>query len=352
MEVSQTKLDDMLRKVQALLARAEHPNTPVAEAEASRAKAEVLMFKYRIDETLTVQGSTVPGFIPEWRMFPLCDYYSEFQDIYRSMAATVVHHVGCQAVYRAVTVDNGDGTTRYEWQAEVVGYASDLRIVEVLYTACRLAFATKLEPKYDGTKTDQENAYAMRSAGMEGWRIAEAIYGRKDKALRPKVRAMFKAEALRLGEDPTVLLGKGNSVKLFRESFAKGFELEIWRRLNAMRTARGAEETGLVLASREEAIKEAFYDRYPQYRPVKVAGTGTVGYVSPTESCAKCQKAKSGYCREHSYLRPSTRQAPKENYAAYDRGKQAARTADLGPTGTKPKVEGAPATSTPKGLEA
>ena len=324
--VSQEKLDSMLRKVQGLLAKADHPNTPVPEAESARNMAEALMMKYRIDETSAANRGELPGFKPEWRTFVVCNHGSEFVNIYRSMASSIVAHVGARAVTRYI-----DGNV----VCEAVGYASDLRMAEVLYTSAQLAFQTKLEPKYDPSLSEQENAYHMRSAGMEGWRIAEAIYGRTDKALRPKVRAMFKAEAIKRGEDPSILLGKGNSVKLFRESYAKGFEQEIWSRLNRMRSARGAEATGLVLASRDEDVAEAFYEKYPQYRPVKTAGA--IGWTDPSKECPKCKAAKSGYCREHSYLKPRAYEAPRVNGAAYRRGVDAAAAADLGPSGVKPK---------------
>ena len=339
--VSQAKLDDMLRKVQGLLAKADHPNTPVPEAESARAMAEALMNKYRIDETSAANRGELPGFKPEWRTFVVCNIGSEFVTIYRSMASSIVHHVGAKAVTKYV-----DGNV----VCEVVGYASDLRMAEVLYTSAMLAFQTKLEPKYDSALSEQVNAYNMRSAGMEGWRIAEAIYGRTDKALRPKVRAMFKAEALARGEDPSVLLGKGNSVKLFRESYAKGFEMEIWQRLNRMRSIRGEAETGLVLASREEDVKEAFYERYPQYRPVPVSGAIEGVGGNDHSNCAKCAAAKSGYCRDHAWLRPRKYEAPKVNAEAYYRGRDAAAAADLGPSGARTDRVGG-ATSTPKALE-
>lgn len=336
--VSQAKLDDMLRKVQAMLARADHPNTPVAEAETARSMAEALMFKYRIDETTAAQRGELPGFKPEWRTFVVCNYASEWSNIYRSLAASIVAHVGARAVTK---IEDGNVV------CHAVGYASDLRMAEVLYTSAMLAFQQRLEPKYDAAETDQVNAYRMRSAGMEGWRIAEAIYGSTERSLRPKVRAMFKAEALLRGEDPSLLLGKGNSVKLFRESYAKGFEQEIWSRLYRMRSARGADSAGLVLASRDEDVAEAFYERFPHYRPAP-AGTRAIG--NEQSECSKCAAAKSGYCRDHSYLKPRAYNAPKVNGAAFKRGVDAAASADLGPSGVKPKFGANGSSSDPKEL--
>lgn len=344
--VTQAKLDDMLRKVQALLAKADHPNTPAPEADTARNMAEALMTKYKLDETQIGEGGKafVVGQVPTWRTFPVCNLHSEFYSTYRSLASSVINHVGIRAVYRTEQTFDEDGRSVYTHAAECVGYESDLRMAEVLFTSVLMAFQRKLEPKYDPTISDQENAYAMRSAGMEGIRIAEAIYKVRlrassltpaEKNMCRKVRAMFKAEAEHRGEDPRILLGQGNNVKRFRESYAHGFEQELWRRLYRMRASRGESEVGLVLASREEAIAEAYYEKYPQFRPVKVSGA--IAYKDPQTDCAKCATAKSGYCREHSYLRPTKRKEVQINYAAYTRGEDAARTIDLGKGGT-PKL--------------
>jgi hypothetical protein len=340
--VTQAKLDDMLRKVQALLAKADHPNTPAPEADTARNMAEALMTKYKLDETQIGEGGKafVVGQVPTWRTFPICNMNSEFRSTYRQLASSVIHHVGIKAVYKTEQTFDENGFSVYTNVAECVGYESDLRMAELLFTSVLMAFQRRLEPKYDPTITDQENAYNMRSAGMEGIRIAEAIYKVRlraasltsaEKNMCRKVRAMFKAEAQRRGEDPRILLGIGNNVKKFREDFASGFETELWSRLYNMRASRGESEVGLVLASREAAITEAYYEKYPQFRPVKVSGA--IGNVQ--SECAKCAAAKSGYCREHSYLRPTKGKERTVNYAAYSRGKDAARTVDLGKGGTQ-----------------
>lgn len=338
-------LEDMLRKVQALLARADHSNTPVPEAESCRAKAEALMYRYRINEATFVQAQPAGAELkPEWHTWDVCHSRSEFSSYYRTLCNYVLDHVGIRGVFKVASkplidpdtdqpIPNSTTTVYY---CEAVGYESDLRIAEVLYTACMLAFQQRLEPKYDPSLSQRTNAYIMRSAGMEGWRIAQAIYGRTDKNLRPKVRQMFKAEALARGEDPAALLGKGNIMKSYREDFALGFVDKVRSRLSQMRMSRQDADAGeLVLASRNEAINETFYAAYPQYRPVDPGTRSTVGYVDPRKGCTKCQRAKSGYCRDHGYLRPRVgRYGRDTNYTALDRGRQAAATADLGPRPT------------------
>lgn len=344
-------LDDMLRKVQAMLARADHPNTPVAEAETSRRMAEAMMLKYRIDEAMLAAtgglGASGDTLVPIWRHFVVCSTKSEFATYYRMIAQACLRHVDCEFVTKngPAWEANEDlrGTPEGEqwvYYMEAVGYESDLRIAEVLYTNAMLAFQTRLEPKYDPTLTEQVNAYLMRSAGMEGWRIAEMIYGRTDKSLRPKVRKMFKDEAIARGEDPSVLLGKGNDMKGYRLSFAEGFYSTIYSRLNQMRLAQADADSGaLVLASRATNVREALYARYPKLRPV----TGASSYSKPANhGCPKCEKAKSGYCRDHSYLKPRSYRSsgPSYNYEAAARGGAAAKAADLGATPAGRRVDG------------
>lgn len=337
-------LEDMLRKVQALLTRADHPNTPQPEADACRGKAEALMYRYRIDEAMFQQAQPAGMELkPEWATWDVCNARSEFKNYYMHLARYVCDHVGIRQVFKqqdkpVIDPDTGNATDHAMMTVcEAVGYESDLRIAQALYTSCMLAFQLKLEPKYDTSKSNEENAYVMRHAGMEAWRIAEAIFGRTDKSLRPKVRKMFKEWAEKIGEDPTPLLGQGNLMSSYRADFASGFVYQLRQRLAMMRMARAEEDAGaLVLASRNEAINETFYAAYPSYRPVDAPIGSTTGYVDPRKGCARCAKAKSGYCREHGYLKPSTARGPRgrmTNYEAMNRGERAAKDVDLGGTG-------------------
>lgn len=328
MEVSEDKLNDMLRKVQAMLARADHPNTPPAEAETARRMAGELMEKYRIDEAMFQE--TMPldhQLVPAWRTWTVCSSESLYAGTYRDLCTLAINHFECRAVYASSTADDG-----WVWKAEVCGYESDLRMAEVLYTSMMLAFQQAVEPKVNPELPDAVNAYFLRKAGMEGWRVADAIYGAgagQNKSKRSKVRKMFKDEAIRRGENPDALLGS-TDVKQFRKDYADAFEMESWSRLERMRTMRGEFSQGLVLMSRKEKVQEVFYERYPQFRP---KSGSNLPYVSPQHGCERCAKAKSGYCQEHAYLKPKKAEAPRRhNSAAAMRGREAARQVDLGAT--------------------
>jgi hypothetical protein len=324
-------LDKTLHTVQSLIAKADSTDSP-HEADALRAKAEAMMLKYRIDESMLAQSSTgsASNNAPVWRTIRVCMLGNEFHKEYRTLMGYCLRHVDCRSVWRSGYVRDEDGRAWYE--AEAVGYDTDLRYAEMLFTSFALAFAGKMEPKVNPSLTDEENAYTMRSAGMEGWRISEALWGRTDKAARSKARKLFAKAAAAKGEDASALLGQGNSVKVFRASYGEGFVREAYSRLWRMRMSGG--DTGaLVLKDRREAIDEAFYAKYPNLRPNPNAGQGL--QLGGRDICEKCRKAVSGYCRDHAYLRPSRAQYKERaiNMAGYERGQMAASTVSLGASG-------------------
>lgn len=320
-------LENILNKVRGLLAKADSTTFP-AEAESLRTKAEALMFKYRLDESqLTAEEKAERNFSVQWRTIVMCGNDSPFASTYMSMMAQACLHMDVK--YRTDwQLNQAEGT--YEYVAHVVGYGSDLAFVDMLFTSAALAFRAQMEPVVDRTLSDQVNAYRLRMAGMGGREIAIALYGKDDKALRPKVRKMFADEAIARGEDPAPLMGKGVNVQRYRESYAQGFRGAWSTRLFIMRQERGG-EGGIVLASRAEAINEAFYVRYPDARPkAKIEGeTGVRQHV-----CPKCQKAKSGYCRDHGWMRPRRGRVQYANSAGLARGADAARSVDIGRHGS------------------
>lgn len=335
-----SNLDDMLRKIHALLAVADDPATTPEAAENYRARAEGLMHKYRIDETM-MNTSASPwaagngGVQPVWRTFWVCRSSSPFDRTYRYMAANAVSHVQGKAI--STWKRNPDDGDQHWIVLEAVGYDSDLRYADLIFTAMSMAFAGKMEPKHNPALSDEENAYVMRSAGWTGGQIARTLWGRDDKAARSKARRLFTKVALEKGEDPSPLLGQGNDVSAYREAYADGFENEMYSRLARMRMSTG-DDGAVVLKSRGEKVKEAFYEKYPHLRPSATPpqerAIGSTG--GPGGDCEKCKKAKAGYCREHMYLKPSTARPRYRQYndAGYRRGVTAAQHVDLGGGGT------------------
>lgn len=320
----------MLSKVRALIDKAEATEFP-AEADAYRAKADELMVKYMIgindllgSRTLAegVQApSPVPFDVVVGRNGPFIKYYSY-------MWGSIVAHVGLRNRGRWNYV-SGDPT----WMGEGVGFEADVQYAEMLYTAARMAFSERLEPKVNSELSDQENVYRLRSAGIERVRISDIMWGNTDKMFLARVGRLYKAECANRNEEPA-LSGRGVTGAAYREAYADHFVYELDQRLRRSRSGGN----GLALGNRERVLNEAFYKRFPDMRPkAEVEGSE---YVDPRANCEKCQKAKSGACREHPY---GSSRGPKgrDPYSAASQrgagaGAAAARTVDLGRTsGTK-----------------
>jgi hypothetical protein len=257
------RLDGMMRKVESLLARADHPNTPEAEAETARRMAETIMAKYKIEEEdLLARGDLKQDdlhvLFKEVHAYPMGTKYA---DVYRSLMSYAVHHAGCFGVW-----------TGYDWATgnrimTIVGYEADIRYAEALYMGARLLFADRMEPKVDPSLSDKENVYRLRSAGMERRKVAELMGWVKGGA---KVTRLYKQACEERGED-AALTGRGTSVNDFKDAYTDAFKNEFWSRLWRARSAIDAEVGGgLVLHGREDRIKEAAYQRWPELRPVPV----------------------------------------------------------------------------------
>lgn len=323
-------LEDLIRKIEALLTQADHPNTTPTEAETFRAKAESMMFKYRIDEMQLNLSGEAPSVVesPDWSTFTVTRYDSEFLNHYYSLFLTVVRHFDLMSNVRTEVIDG-----HMMYVADVVGYESDRRFVQLVWQSIRLGFQKNLEPKVDPNLSDEENCYNLRNAGMEGVRIAYLVFGNTEKSQRIKARNMARKWAEKIGEDATAFSGRGNNMKLYRDSYAAAFLQTIRGRLVSMARARAIEESGtLVLASRTEAIKEKYYERFPDARPKPIIEGASESTVSEQSRCMKCDKAKSGYCNEHSWMRPRKQKARSANEGAWARGTNAARSVDLGIT--------------------
>lgn len=331
--------DKALAKIRALLARADHPNTPPAESQSARELASRLMLKYQIDEAMAAKGQADNSLQPEWMEFSVCSIFNPFKESYRLMVTVVMRHVGN---LRGGVEWSGD---RQSYTAKLVGFPSDLAFFEALFTNAQLAFAAKLEPKVNPAHSDAQNAFTLRAAGMERRRIADALWGPLPegagmnalKARTRKVTKLAKDYAVENGEDVEGLFGqRGESMETYRRTYAEAFVEELWHRAYRYRAAVAAEEGSgvLVLRDRKEKVDEAYYARYPHMRPSdKPAET----YRSPNADCEKCAKAKSGYCRDHQWLKPSYAQAQPRSYSrtAADRGRRAAAEVHLGPQGAK-----------------
>lgn len=285
---------DYAAKIRGLLAMADGAQDlgNDGEAAAFRAKAQEWMKRYQIEEeaslaedpTLVEPTHLVIEFSP--REHVLAHFYAGVIQI-------LAEH--CEVRWHL------DRLTWTNYRVTVVGYEIDLRYFEFLWTSAFLMFTTKIDPAWNSNLSDQENIFFLRQAGFKRAQIADLAGMDGTKAAdRTKVQRIYLAEAKRRGEIP-VATGLGFQAKDYRQGYARGFVDTLARRLRVARDAANAAGGVVVLAGRADRVAEAFYLLFPAERPTPSV---EVEYVAPNADCARCKKAKSGACNEHSYLRP------------------------------------------------
>lgn len=253
-------IDEIMKRIQGLINKAESSEFP-EERAAFQAQAEKLMQKYRIEEERLIADSTEDsGITPvQDQVVVLNDSHeSEFMVKYCGIFAMIVDHCGVRSHLAY-------GPDRSEIIGHVVGYRSDIRYAEVLYSASRLVFMAKLEPKVDPDLSDAENVHRMRESGMTRRRIAQLMWKEDTHAAHAKVGKLYKQRCEELGVDP-VVAGRNVNAKTYRQEYVRAFHDELWMRLFDARNAAGEYGGGLELHGRKERVDEAFYALYPRYR--------------------------------------------------------------------------------------
>jgi hypothetical protein len=253
-----------------------------------REMAERLMIKYRIaeEEALAVDADVSA---PITRDIVLTrNINSPLSYWYVRVFSTIAAHTGVR--FHSSWVRQDDGT--YVRTATVVGYEGDVRYTEFLWTAAYMMFSTRVDPVWDDTLPETENVYRLRNAGIERRKIADRAWGNgTDPAARSKVQRIYTRECARRGEEP-LASGLSHNTDVYRQAYALSFSDTLARRLQNARDAADSVAGAITLHGRSDRVEEAFYARFPSYRP----STEPTG---PAEPCQACAKAKSGHCRKH-----------------------------------------------------
>jgi hypothetical protein len=150
-----TEVDDrVLERVRKLLARAEHPTTPPAEAEACSAKAAELMSRHLIDRAVVDAGR-------QHRDEPVV------RRIFVDPPYTVGKVVLLDEVAKAfgIRVAIGGGSHSSRRRCTLVGFTADLAMVELLFTSLLLQASTAMRVASEG----HPNVKAFRRAFLFGY---------------------------------------------------------------------------------------------------------------------------------------------------------------------------------------
>jgi hypothetical protein len=274
-------LAKMAAKIRNLLARAEDPRLEhEEERQAFFNKAEELRRKYKIVEEELIATDQFSADVMVTKI-TISKWNSDFLYDHMRMWASVAAFTGI--LYKTDYVG-------YDLVVTVVGYGSDIQHAEGLYQAAWLMMAGKLEPKVDPKLSDAENVYALRGAGIERNRIAQMLWGadlgKAGHAAHAKVGKLY-AEACRArGEDP-VVAGRGVNKKVYRELYGEEFANRFANRLRLAKDAADSVGGTLVLAGREQRVKEAFWKEFPEEHPDAKAAARAAAAARVAEEEAK-----------------------------------------------------------------
>jgi hypothetical protein len=208
--------DRVLERVRKLLAKAEHPSTPPAEAEAMSEKAAELMARYAIDRAV-LERAEGGAHRPQRKALEVLAPYATPKSVLLANVASA---------YRVRTVigrDQAAGRT-----CTLVGFASDLAVVELLFTSLLL------------------QASAAMVLASEG---------------HPRVRA-------------------------FRHAFLLGYAQSVGQRVRAaqQRTEQAASASGssaaLVLADRRQEVDRAVAEMFPRLGSVRLSASSGGGLAA------------------------------------------------------------------------
>ena len=195
-----TDVDDrVLERVRKLLARAEHPTTPPAEAEACSAKAAELMSRHLIDRAVIDAGRSARDEPVVRRIVVEAPYV---------VGKVVLLDEVAKAFGIKVAVGGGSTTRR----CTLVGFAGDLAMVELLFTSLLLQASTAMRLASEG----HPNVKAFRRAFLFGY--AYSVGARLATVRKETVR---EAAAATPGTDLVLVDRQARVEAAFKEEFPR-----------------------------------------------------------------------------------------------------------------------------------
>jgi hypothetical protein len=295
---------DYAKTIGRLIAMAEDESLTTETRASYRQKAEAMMREYRISEEETIaqdQFSIVP-IKAEVTLMETGALDNPLRQHYADLWHSICRHAGVRTVVRYRYAP--DGYSDASVIGIAIGYESDLKLAEFLWTAARLVFLTRIDARPNPEFSDQINCYFLRNSGLKRNDIAHALWGSayNDGHAHGKVQRLYLAECAVRGETPRVS-GRGIQVKTYREAYATGFVQEFGYRLRAARDAADSIGGALALPGRKERVDEAFYAEFPHARPMSEEeyAAALKRMKEEEDNCKSCKPERK--CKQH---RPAT----------------------------------------------
>lgn len=277
--MSANKREDILRKVQGLLAKA--MSTPFeAEADTFRAKANELMDRYRLEqwEIAQVEAGKARSSLKPIRRDIIIEWWYTEKFAFKQALWTVFDEC---ARHCAVVVANTkvNAATR---GIPAYGLESDLSFLEMLFTDLYIQMADKIKPEFKPDETLGSNVYRAKEAGMKYKQIAiwaghpEYITTvmRYDKSRgydvpKTEISGILIREMKKHAKAHGLEVHKVINLDAYVEDFCSSFAWAVKTKLKAMRTGETSDANSMALAIRDitDLSREEMWDDFPDLRP-------------------------------------------------------------------------------------
>jgi len=309
------ELSRALRTVRGMLAKAESLEQmgdahSLHEAQLCREKADQIMQEHGAQEWRAMQAAD-RSFKPDRIKVDIGEAGSLFLTETATLANVVADFCGCKSVWM-----EGSGYGQQQEYCYIYGYESDLRYFELLFTTLLLHMTGAIFPKPDLSKSLEENAYALRSAGLNWIEIAIA-YGWEEVTRRdgePKNVYVNKS-------DPTKRVGWSRAVGQYERAYRREIQRRDEPAIRIPKNSKAAETWRFNAA-------QGYLTRINQrLREIKERrGTGTELMLRD-----KRQNITALVADKHPMLGHAAMRGVKYNATAYARGTHHANTAELNP---------------------
>lgn len=276
------ELNKVLERVRKLIDQAEHPNTGAEEAQKFRAKADQMMLDYAIEQAdLDATRPAEQRTTPETLKIDLIRSGSPVRYEIVKIAGYLADHCRLRIVihnfFDDEFIENWGRSSffdEYNTGATLVGYASDLRYFELMWTVVQLHFSGAVDPRPDASLSFDENCYRMHEAGITYRKMVQMLFKEEltnftaEKEIRKyggRCKAAYKRECVKRGEEPRAI----PNPDIYQKSFAKAYANRVFWRLQDMKGSQsGGRTTALVL--RTETVDEKFRELFPDLGTIDV----------------------------------------------------------------------------------
>jgi len=272
---TEQRREDTMRKIRALLAKANDRAVTPEESEVFQAKADELMTKFAISEWELIKTGRITT-APIQRSVDMSWYRnaeidSDVRNYLWAMMQSVYRHARCIPV-----------STQYDGRTiKCVGYPGDMDYADLLFTSLMFQLTRATNPQIDPDLGWYENAVQLREAGLQWKEIIRRMH-LAGKLPQKYEEAGWDSRWTYVNMSETVKRRYGRFAQhhaTYRRSFASGFVYKVADRLAKMRadaehsTTKDDNPYAVVVRDVRETVLAFMHEQFPE-SAAKARGSG------------------------------------------------------------------------------